>query len=281
MNDEWDITSADESLQQGDLLLSRDPKTGIVHDVCVVITADCDLAHHKFGKQIACLRITSLRDYLGAHWAERKLRRSLHSETEKILEQLNKWNAERDSHARPLSPDAITTWIKRCEPDEVCQELRIPADARDKLRTTIARFRNAILTLESEEFANYFVRLMEFRAAATGKTRDVCLQEIVKQAQNDTLPDDIFLLPDLPHLPDFGPAVVLLRDLFGLPFCSICLRSSDANSREHFLRLGTLLPTIKYALSQAFGMLYARIGLPEIYEHRKKAAIDKINAFQW
>src|SRR5712672_1863918 len=76
MNDEWINQGADEPVRQGDLLLSRDPNTGHIADLCIVITADCDIAHQKFGKQLACLRVAPLRDYFRTDWAGRKLRRS-------------------------------------------------------------------------------------------------------------------------------------------------------------------------------------------------------------
>jgi hypothetical protein len=103
MNDEWINHDADEPVRQGDLLLARDPKSGRIEDLCTVITADCDIAHQKFGKQLACLRVASLRDYLRTDWAERKLRRSFDTETEKIRAQVQKWNSQRDSNAGPLS----------------------------------------------------------------------------------------------------------------------------------------------------------------------------------
>jgi hypothetical protein len=281
MDDEWINHGADEPVQQGDLLLSRDSKTGYIEELCTVITADCDIAHQKFGKQLACLPVASLRDYLRTDWAERKLHRSFDTETEKIRAQLDKWNAQRDANAGPLSSEVIINWVKRCEPDQICQELKIPEPAAAKVRTTLARFRSAVLTLVPDGSADNLARLVRFRAAASGQPRDECRKEILRQAQSDSLPDDVFLLPALPQLPDVGPAVVFLRELIGIPFGNICFRSYDAISKNHFLRIGRLNPIIKYAVSQAFGIVYTRIGLPETYENRRRAAIEQISSFEW
>jgi hypothetical protein len=145
----------------------------------------------------------------------------------------------------------------------------------------LARFRSAVLTLVPDGSTDNLVRLVRFRAAASGQPGDDCRKDILRQAQSDPLPDDVFLLPTIPQLPDVGPAVVLLRELIGIPFGSICFRSYDAISKDHFLRIGRLNPIIKYAISQAFGVLYTRIGLPETYENRRMAAIEQISSFQW
>ena len=281
MTDEWISHGPDEPVQQGDLLLSRDPMTGYIGDICIVITADCDITNKKFGKQLACLRVTSLRDYLRTDWAGRKLRRSIDSETEKIRMQLNKWNSERDSKAGPFSPEAITNWVKRCEPDQICQDLMIPETAVDKVRTNLARFRSAFVGVVSDGSPDNLASLVLFRSKASERSHEDCLTEILRQAQTDMLPDDVFLLPTLPQLQDYGPAVVRLRELIGIPFGSVCLRTCDAISNEYFLRIGRPNPIIKYAVSQAFGILYTRIGLPETYESQRKAAIEQINSFEW
>jgi hypothetical protein len=281
MNDEWIDHEADEPVQQGDLLLSRDPKTGRIKDLCTVITADCDIAHQKFGEQLACLRVVSLQDYMRADWAERKLRRNFDTEAERIRAQLDKWNSQRDSNAGPLSSEVVINWVKGCEPDQICQDLKIPEPVAAKVRTTLARFRSAVLALVADEATDNLARLVCFRAAMSGQPRDDCRNDILRQAQNDRLPDDVFLLTSLPQLPDVGPAMVLLRELIGIPSGTICFRSYDATSKDHFLRIGRLNPVIKYAVSQAFGVLYTRIGLPETYESRRRAAIEQIASFQW
>ena len=168
MDDEWINHGADEPVRQGDLLLSRDPKTGYIEELCTVITADCDIAHQKFGKQLAGLRLTSLRDYLRTDWAERKLHRSFDMETEKIRVQLDKWNGQRDTDAGPLTSEVIINWVKRSEPDKICQDLKIPEPAAAKVRLTLARFRSAVIAFVSDESANNLARLVRLPCSSVG-----------------------------------------------------------------------------------------------------------------
>ena len=74
MNSEWFIPEPSVPVRQGDILISRDPKSGSIEDICIVITADCDINKDKFGRHLACLRIISLENYFRTVWADRKLR---------------------------------------------------------------------------------------------------------------------------------------------------------------------------------------------------------------
>lgn len=281
MNDEWISHEPDDPVWQGDLLLTRDPKTGFIRGIYAIITADCDIANRKFGRQLAGLRVMSLREYLRTEWAERKLRRTYDKETEKIREQIDKWNAQRVEGAGSLSAEVIVSWVKRCEPEQLCRDLHIPDTTVGKVRLTIARFRAALQSLDPVGLDDHMTRLVRFNAAVSGQVEDECRKVLLRQAQSDALPEDVFLLTDLPQVPEFGPAVVLLRELVGVPFGNVCFRTHDAVSQDHYLRIGRLHPVIKYALSQAFGVLYSRIGLPVTVENRRKAAIEQIATFQW
>jgi hypothetical protein len=281
MKHEWISHEADEPVRQGDLMLARDPKTGRVESLCTVITADCDIAQGKFGRQLAGLRVVSLKDYLRTDWAERKLRSNFDKETERIRDQLNKWNTQRDPGAGPLSSDVVITWVRRREPDEICQDLNIPEPAVAKVRTALARFRSVAQAFDPGESADGLTRLVRLRVAASAKPAGDSRKDILEEAQGSPLPGDVFLLTTLPQLPEVGPAVVLLRELIGIPLGSVCYRSYDAVSKDHFLRIGRLNPVVKYAMSQAFGVLYTRIGLPKAYEDEREAAIELIGSFQW
>jgi hypothetical protein len=278
--DDWHMPDTGIPTRQGDLLLSRDPKKGLVEAICLVITADCDIAQNKFGTHLAVLRVIPLQDYLRTVWAERRLRKLLDTETENIRSQLNKWNAQRLGEASSLTAGGITRWVRDCQPDEICRDLEVPEAVAAKLRASIGMFRSALLAIESGGGPDSLAKLIAFRSVIFRKPRSDCLKEALKQASGEPLPDDVFLLPILPQL-DTGPAVILLRDMLGVPRDLVCFRSCDATSERHFLRVGSLHPTLKHAVSQAFGNLYARIGLPEAHEARRREAIEKVNTFQW
>ena len=55
----------------------------------------------------------------------------------------------------------------------------------------------------------------------------------------------------------------MLREIVGVSNDAVCFRATDATTTDSFLRVCRLQPTYKYAVSQAFGILYSRIGLPD------------------
>lgn len=277
MNQEWYIPDTAIPVRQGDLLICRDLHKAEVVDICLVITADCDISKGKYGKQLACLRIITLDTYFNSIWAERKLQKVVEIETNKIREQLNKWKKKLTGEEGCFSLQAVTSWVRRVEPDSICIDLNIPEPEIKKVKTSITSFKAALLTFnDDDEEKNKLKQLVEFRSVIQGKNYNDMYKEILKTAQGEVLPEDVFLLPSLPQLDELGPAVVLLREIITVGHNNICFRTIDACSTEMYLRVGRLEPTFKYAVSQAFGALYSKIGLPEEYELRCKEVFNQL-----
>jgi hypothetical protein len=222
------------------------------------------------------LRIISLQEYLRHYWAQRKLRRLIEAEANKVHELINSWHFKKRAEANPISLETVFSWIRDCSSDVICRDLAIPAEQAKKMSECLNRFRAILEALDKSATADPFSTLVAARTVATGKTDAACRDDAIKQAKNEPLPDDVFLLPSLPQL-DIGPTVVLLRDIVAIPVAMVRYTTADARTGDHFLRIGTLQPTFKYAMSQAFGNLYARIGLPEEYEKRCKLVMDDLH----
>ena len=280
MNTEWFVPSLEIPARQGDFLICRDPHVGHVEEICLVITADCDISKGKFGRQLACLRVISLSDYLRTVWAERKLRKLEKDEAEKLRGQIAKWHSKHIGNESQISAEAALKWLLRDDPEKICSDLAIPEKDSKKMRLSLGSFRTAFLALGEAAEASKLHQYATFRAHSLGRDVHLCRQEILQQAQKEPMPEDVFLLPSLPQL-ETGPAVVLLREIVSVRHEAICYRSADASTNEMFLRVGRLEPAFKYAVSQAFGALYSRIGLPEEYELRCKVVIEEINQFDW
>ena len=280
MQEEWHIPEPEIELGQGDILICRDPKKGVVEAICLVITADCDISQNKFGAHLACLRIISFHDYLRTAWAGKKLVRAVEKETENMRVLLNKSNARRIADAIPLSSEVVIDWVRRSEADAICRDLSMPDADAAKVELKITLLKNALQSLDETRALDRFSQLVTFRSILSNKNREDCLKEALQQAKSDVLPEDIFLLPSLPQL-EIGSAVVLLREIVPVPVKSVCFRTCDADSKNFYLRIGSLEPTFKYAISQAFGSLFSRIGLPEAYETRRDTAIEDITNYNW
>lgn len=272
---EWHVPDPGADVRQGDCLVRRDPVKGTIEEMCLVITADCDISKGKFGRELVCLRIVSFADYLRTVWASRKLRRAVENETEKVRTQLARWHSLQLGVESRLSAEAVSDWVKKTDPRDICAQLMIPAEDAIKVATTLTTFRRALLIVQQES-QDAFKKLVAFRCALQRKDRGTEIKEALKQAQNETLPDDVFLLTSLPQA-DVGPIVVLLREVSGVPHDRICYRTVDAPTKETFLRVGRLLPPFKYAVSQAFGFLYSRIGLPDWHDSKCRVATNRID----
>jgi len=279
-NIEWFVPDPSIEVRQGDVLICRNPRTGHVNEICLVITADCDISRFKSGWQLACLRIVFLAEYIRTTWAVRKLNKALRDESEKVRGQVAKWHTRILGSQSTLTSEAMTAWVRREDPKSICNSLQVPDGDRQKFIAAITAFHNALNSIETSAAKDGLAQLVAFKAAIRGKEPHECHQEALLQAQKESFPEDVFLLPSLPQLDD-GAAVVLLREVTGISRETICYRATDADSSDIFLRVGRLHPTFKYAISQAFGSLYSRIGLPSDYEARCKGAIEELGKLAW
>lgn len=275
---EWYIPDPSQPIRQGDILIRRDVGTGKIQDALLVITADCDIKNNKFGRQLACLQIISRDDYVKTVWAERKLQKFFLEESKRLQAQLAKWHALALGVPSSLSVEAAVEWVRREEPIAICNSLALPETDSKKLQKVLGRFRAALTALQTEECP--LVRYVKFRVELNNEDVNLCHQNILKQAKSEPLPDDIFLLTGLPQVDQF-PCFVMLREIVGVTPSTVSFRTIDAPTSESFLRIGRLLPTFKYAVSQAFGALYSRIGLPVEYEQRRDLVIESITSIAW
>lgn len=279
MKVEWFLPEPDVPVRQGDILVSRDPQTGGLDEVCLVITADCDISKGKFGRQLACLRVLTVKDYVAHIWAKRKLDKLIKEEAKKLRAQLAKWQSQATGKESTLTEEAARIWIARVEPSAICESLGVPDDgSRKKLVGVLATYREAFGGLDGPR--DPLTALVAFKSTLGRTDPKTCRQQTLQQAQQEPLPEDAFLLPELPLAAD-TPCVVMLREIVGVASDAVCFRATDATSSDSFLRVCRLEPTYKYAVSQAFGILYSRIGLPDEYERRCKDVVSGIASFEW
>lgn len=276
---DWIFPEPDIEVRQGDSLLRRDPRTGEILELCLVITADCDISKKKFGVGLACLRVEFLHDFVRTDWARSKLARLMSTERDKVRAQLLRWHNARFDTPRALSARAVDAWIVRATTDTICAELEIPQDERKKIGATIDSYRAAFTALGKCGDADELVKLATYKAALTGGEVATLFKEYVAQARNESLPEDVFLLPRVPQIEERA-VLVKLRDLVAVDPAAIRYRASEADSAEHYLRTGRLQPTLKYAISQKFGHLYSKIGLSSDFESRHKTAIESVSQIE-
>lgn len=274
---EWLAPDSTMPVRQGDLLVSQSYSGDPTQNMCLVITADCDISQRKFGDHLACLRVITLDDYIRTHWGAKKLAKFQEVESKKVWEQLVKYHALAQGGESTLTLEAAIRWVDREDPLELCEALRIPDDIREKFSNYLTKIRQARAAAVNRDKASPMHRAAGFKAALDVKDLEFVWEDLIKQARDDAnnLSEEFFLLATLPHI-DNVAAVVLLRELVGISPERISDLAADARGGEKYLREGRLPPTLKYAVSQAFGNLYSRIGIPADYEKKQKEAIGKI-----
>ena len=263
-------------VRQGDILFCRDPSSGATIESCLVITADCDISKRKFGSHLACLRIDLLHDYVRREWARGKFERSVAVDSERLRSQLAKWHALQIGRTSNLTSKGVEDWARRESAESICNSLGVPLADKKKLVIAIDTYMAALLASEGSENMDFLTRLVKFKAAASRIAIDRCLKEVLAQAQGESLPDDVFLLPSIPHV-KHGAALVKLREVIAIGVNDIKYGVTEADSPRHYLRTGRLQPTLKYAISQKFGALYSKIGLSSDFEDRHKRAIESVS----
>lgn len=276
---EWFTPDATLDVRQGDLLISKDPRTGGVDELTIVITADCDISKGKFGSHLAGLKVIFFDEYIKSIWSLRKLDKLVRDEKSNVHKKICKHHAELLGSPSALTDEGVITWLMRDKPEKIAEALKIPQAQMVKFLIYVTNYANAFKSL-LETSDSTLSKYVNFVSALNARESSVVLSSVVTQAQNETLPDDIFFLPCVADVAEKG-AVVLLREVVAVPYSAIRYRLSEVDRREQFLRSSRLKPEIKYALSQAFGNLYSKIGLSADYESRRKTAIAQVSSFQW
>lgn len=276
---EWLTPDSEMPVRQGDILITRDHKSGKIESTFLVITADCDIHNQKYGSQIAALRIISHNDYLKHIWGEKKLNKATKDETTKLQGQIVKWHSKLINKESTLTETAALDWLIRVGSEGIVKALKVPSDKSAKVSKSLESTYKAFKLLENPKLSD-LEKFVQFKAHSENKPAEEVLQSTVGSAQKEALPDDTFFLPELPENIGQG-AIIMLREIIGLDPNSIFLRAPEATSPMHYLRIARLKPEIKYAVSQAFGSLYSRIGMSTEYETRRKNAIQGLTGKGW
>jgi peptidyl-tRNA hydrolase len=276
---EWFTPDATLDVRQGDLLISKDPRTGGVDKLTIVITADCDISKGKFGSHLAGLKVIFFDEYIKSIWSSRKLEKLVRDEKSNLHKKICKHHSELLGSPSALTDEGVITWLLRDSPEKIAEALKVPEGQLKKFLVYVANYSNAFRSLLLD-YESTLSKYVSFFSALNARDSSSVLNSLVSQAQSETLPDDIFFLPCVADVAEKG-AVVLLREVVAVPYTAIRYRLSEVSQQEQYLRSSRLKPEIKYALSQAFGNLYSKIGLSADYESRRKSAIAQVSSFQW
>ncbi len=267
---EWMSIEEGTAIRQGDLLIKKNLRDKSVEDRLITITADCDFAQTKTGGALAALRVLPLDEYVRTYWTKKQAEK-LANDHRELISTFNK--LIKDGTGRePLSSTAIDSWISRTPAEEIVKQIGI-IDAKLKAKLILASKKLKALEAVFLTAGEYecLEKIIEYCVLKDACDNSTARQGIMKKVRSDlnSMPEDTFILNTLGE--DFQiPHVVLLRNLVFVGLDEATVSAEVARTQGCYLRYARLSPTFKYAISQQFGLLYSRIGLPPEYDQNKK-----------
>ncbi|OEZ83363.1 hypothetical protein JAB6_29400 [Janthinobacterium sp. HH104] len=276
---EWQNVSSEAPIRQGDLLVLRHSRTLSIQEKVLVITADCDFAQSKTGGAFAALRLLPLESYVRQFWTVKHAKRLLTIDHDELINSFNSLFAAASSNSKTLSKSAIVSWINRRNGKQICEELNVQdVKIQKKFDSCVNKLISLQLIEKSKGNEQCFEDIISFYSIKDNQTPEDARTSVLKKVRNElsALPEDAFLLSSFPEKPN-EPHVVLLRQLVVLPLEKVTTSAEHAREENCYLRYGRLAPTFKYAVSQQFGLLYSRIGLPPEYDSHKKSLFESFS----
>jgi hypothetical protein len=267
---EWQEIDEQASIRQGDLLIKRNLRTKEVIDRLIVITADCDFAQSKTRGAIAGLRVLSLAEYVHIHWSQKHVGKI----STDLTELVNSFNSiiSKAGHPNKLSREAVESWVSRQPSSSIAAQLKLfDLKLVAKLNAVCERLRCILDIFNSVEGKARFESICMYYSTKEGKSPGEARELVLNRVRSElgSLPEDVFFLNTLSA--EFqSPHVVMLRNLAFIPLDEATSSAEVARELDCYLRFSRLSPTFKYAISQQFGLLYSRIGLPKEYDLSKK-----------
>jgi hypothetical protein len=263
------LVAKSAGLRQGDVLsvIGKEPAP-YGAQLCVVITADCDLAQGKHYGQVLLCPIISAASYYEAIWCAKRLENF----REKVLGRLRKefdGLSDRKILMSPLSERAFEM-VSSSEVAlrQALTELQLSPGKVEELARQVASLEKC------GEASSNLLALVTGGAHSQKKDVPSIREKIFSEFKMDLAKDSIDIVVvhddlsgnDVVH-------VVLLRAPFSVPTQRISFDSIGAEG-VRCCRVGRFAPEIKFLISQKFGTLFSRVGMKNEIEHDRDAAIE-------
>jgi len=278
MSDELERVSPSEPLRQGDVLaeLSEAPSC----EALVVVTADCDLTHNKFGGHLTALPVVSLADYVRDYWLARELGRYRRQIEDRLLgEMVDLFELSGMDHRLP-SEERLLEWPLDVGADGVGERLGLPSKSLDPLRASIQLMTDLLEATASGCVYRQWEACCGV-AAPLGMARnpDRARASLVKRLSNEVpvqLPGDVLYLNRLVPGDDRGFVALARFPVQVRPDLISLTASGQLFEQSRFQRVARLASPFRYRLTQLFGEVYSAIGLPSAYEDERLAVFSEL-----
>jgi hypothetical protein len=194
-----------------------------------------------------------------------------------LTNQFNNIKAGSLENYQALKPEVLAKWIERENSKNICCDITDEKN-KEKAEKIVAKIQ-VLLGLDNDpNIAAAFDRLLAYECIKENKDQAASRESLLKRARSSlsTLPADLFFLSTIP-VEGSGAHLVLLRELAAIKPDLITTSATAARLNNGYLRIGRLKPAFKYALSQQFGLMFSKVGLPDDYDNSKKVYLKSFN----
>lgn len=268
-----------EPIRQGDVLVPVQAGMSAFQGF-VVMTADCDLTHDKFGGHLTALPLVSVAQYVRDHWLPRVMATLGQQLEEEILADLSVLiDASPRRVARP-SPEHVVRWAIESESSAIAETLGVDDAEMTRINLLAAAVRGIHAAAESG-LRTKWASCIEAMVAMGTRSQDRAAAALAKRISQELprqLPGDVFYVHDIGRGEDVG-YLALARKPVSIPPEKVALVPSDLTyDSPDFRRVGRLDSPYRYRLTQLYGEVFAAIGLPSEYEVVRNTSFGMVAA---
>lgn len=273
---EFEEVQTGDPLRQGDVVVETAESAAA--EGYIVVTADCDLTHNKFGGRLTALPLVSLEHYLRDFWLERELLSHKDQLASQLQEEMRRLIRMSPHDYPEPSPERLLDWPLTASAEELAKTLGL--DVKD-----LADLSELVSTLGLIEKSDKLSLRAKWRTFAEVmyrnniKTRERARATLVKRVSKELprqLPGDVLYL----HRP-LGATrtgfIALARFPVEIDPNAIACTSADVVYGEAtHRRVGRLGSPYRYRLTQLFAEIYSAIGLPREYEASRSERFEEL-----
>lgn len=245
------------------------------HCFGVVVTADCDLALGKHDGVISYVPALTTDDFIWARWRVDAIGSKLDGLLDKVAGRLARWRAKNGGPETPLSALAMRRWIERAGPEGLLDEAGVEDVGQRKDLLNVISPVAAIVECVNRAEPDLELLSSAYSAVNPKAARDPLVMADDIQKSWTSLPGDIF---HLPAMPEEGTAsghglFLHLRHIRQVNAGDVtarpdAIRSGSAKAQ----RVARVSAPYRYAVTQALARVFSDIGLPDVYDDRRKSA---------
>jgi hypothetical protein len=262
------IDDPSSSLAQGDVFEWLQPSEDAWQRHGIVVTADCDIAHHKHSGILSYVPLLTAKDYIAAFYLPKqnaKILPRVDDEVVRLIHRLQSTNLP--LYPSPVTREVAIGWVDQADGKSVADDLNATGPEREKLMAIVAARGKLIACQASPDIDAHISAICLAREVMQGVKANDSKTKIWKEVQSylKELPGDALFIRSLTEQHTTG-FVACLRFVRELKQSAVAIKAAALTSGAQARRIGRLRAPYVYRLTQMLGSVFSSIGLPDAYE---------------